>query len=251
MLLVFGGGIVKMKVTNIGTVFQLSFMPRIFPVNCYFVEEESELTLIDTALPYSAKSIINAAKKIGKPITRIIITHAHSDHIGALDTLKELLPTSQVFISSRDALLLEGNNTLLPTEKNTPIRGGLPKSIKTKPDLLLEEGDRVGSLEVIATPGHTPGSITLYDTRNRSLIAGDALITRGKLVVSGMMNPFFPFPALATWDKSTALESARKLSDFNPGLLAVGHGKMLEQPQRLLKIAIAEAERSLYKKNRR
>ncbi|MGE7112876.1 MBL fold metallo-hydrolase [Lysinibacillus sp. NPDC047702] len=240
-----------MQVSKIGTIFQLSFMPRIFPVNCYFVEEESELTLIDAALPYSAKSIIKAAKKIGKPITRIIITHAHSDHIGALDTLKELLPASQVCISSRDALLLEGNSTLLPNEKNTPIRGGLPKNIKTKPDLLLEEGDRVGSLEVIATPGHTPGSITLFDTRNSSLIAGDALTSRGKLVVSGIMYPLFPFPALATWDKSTALESVKKLSELNPSLLAVGHGKMLMQPQELLKIAITEAEKNFHKQNRR
>ncbi|MFJ7734081.1 MBL fold metallo-hydrolase [Lysinibacillus sp. NPDC097231] len=235
-----------MKITKIGTVLQLSFMPRIFPVNCYFVEEDSELTLIDAGLPYSAKSIMNAAKNIGKPITRIIITHAHNDHIGALDTLKELLPESQVCISSRDALLLEGNSTLLPNEKNTPIRGGLPKNIKTKPDLLLEEGDRVGSLEVIATPGHTPGSISLFDTRNRSLIAGDAFTTRGKLVVSGMMYPLFPFPALATWDKSTALNSAKKLRDLNPSLLAVGHGKMLQQPQELLDLAIAEAEKIFY-----
>ena len=234
-----------MKITKIGTVFQLSFMPRIFPVNCYIVEEESELTLIDAALPYSAKSIIKAAEGIGKPITRIIITHAHSDHIGALDTLKELLPDSQVCISSRDALLLEGNSALLPNEKNTPIRGGIPKNIKTKPDILLEEGDRVGSLEVIATPGHTPGSITLFDTRNRSLIAGDALVTRGKILVSGVMNPLFPFPSLATWDKSTALISAKKLRDLSPSLLAVGHGKMLKQPQELLDIAIAEAEKNL------
>lgn len=150
-----------------------------------------------------------------------------------------------MYISSRDALLLEGNKTLLPHEKSVPIKGGLPKNIKTKPDLFLEEGARVGSLEVIATPGHTPGSITLFDTRNRSLIAGDALITRGKLVVSGMMNPLFPFPALATWDKSTALESAKKLSKLKPSLLAVGHGKMLMQPQKLLEIAIEEAEKSL------
>lgn len=233
-----------MKVEKSGTVYQLSFMPRFFPVNCYFVEEENELTLIDAALPYSAKSIIKAAEKIGKPITRIIITHSHNDHIGALDTLKELLPYSKVYFSSRDALLLEGNSSLLPNEKNTPIRGGLPKNIKTKPDVLLEEGDRVGSLEVIATPGHTPGSISLFDTRNKSLIAGDALVTRGKLIVSGMLNPLFPFPALATWDKETALKSAKKLSNLNPSLLAVGHGKMLKQPQERLNIAIAEAEKA-------
>lgn len=228
--------------TKTGPLVQLSFMPRIFPVNCYFVEEDNGLTLIDAALPYSAKSIIKAAKKIGKSITRIVITHAHSDHIGALDTLKEVLPDLQVCISSRDALLLDGNTTLLPDEINAPIRGGLPKNIKIKPDVFLVEGDRVGSLEVIATPGHTPGSITLFDTRNRSVIAGDAFVTRGGLAVSGMMNPLFPFPALATWDKCTALESAKKISDYKPGLLAVGHGKMLKQPQHLLDIAIAEAE---------
>lgn len=231
-----------MKITKTGTLVQLSFMPRIFPVNCYFVEEENSLTLIDAALPYSAKSIGNVAKKIGKPITRIILTHAHQDHIGALDTLKELLPDCQVCISSRDALLLAGNSSLLPHEKNTPIRGGLPKNIKTKPDVLLEEGNRIGSLEVIATPGHTPGSITLFDTRNKSLIAGDAFVTIGNLAVSGMMNPLFPFPALATWDKHIALESAKKVIDYKPSLLAVGHGKMLEQPQELLALAIAKAE---------
>ncbi|MFE6168139.1 MBL fold metallo-hydrolase [Viridibacillus arvi] len=231
-----------MRVTKIGTVFQLSFMPRIFPVNCYLVEEENELTLIDAALPFSTKGIIDVAKSIGKPITRIVLTHAHNDHIGALDALKELLPNTQVSISSRDALLLDGNSTLLPSEKNTPIRGGVPKNIKTKPDLLLEDGNRIGSLEVIATPGHTPGSITLFDTRNRSLIAGDALITRGKVVVSGLMNPLFPFPALATWDKQIALESAKKLIGYKPSLLAVGHGNMLEQPRTKMEQAIAEAE---------
>ncbi|MGE7919589.1 MBL fold metallo-hydrolase [Viridibacillus sp. NPDC093762] len=231
-----------MRITKIGTVFQLSFMPRIFPVNCYLVEEENELTLIDAALPFSTKGIIDAAKSIGKPITRIVLTHAHNDHIGALDALKELLPNAQVSISSRDALLLDGNSTLLPNEKKTPIRGGVPKNIKTKPDLLLENGDRIGSLEVIATPGHTPGSITLFDSRNRSLIAGDALITRGKVVVSGLMNPLFPFPALATWDKHIALESAKKLIGYKPSLLAVGHGNMLEQPRTKMEQAIAEAE---------
>ncbi|MDF9759172.1 glyoxylase-like metal-dependent hydrolase (beta-lactamase superfamily II) [Peribacillus simplex] len=59
-----------MKMTKVGTVFQLSFMPRVFPVNCYLVEEENSLTLVDAALPYSGKSIMKAAQIIGKPITR-------------------------------------------------------------------------------------------------------------------------------------------------------------------------------------
>lgn len=232
-----------MRMMKIGTVYQLSFMPRSFPVNCYLVEEEDELTLIDAALPYSAKKILNAARVIGKPITNIVVTHAHDDHVGALDALKTILADAAVSVSSRDAQLLAGDRTLLPNEPNSPIRGGIPKKIQTRPDNFLQEGDRVGSLEVIFSPGHTPGSIALLDVRNRSLIAGDAFQTRGGTAVAGTMRPWFPFPALATWDKKTALGSARKLSGYKPSLLAVGHGKMLEQPGRTISQAIEEAEK--------
>ncbi|MGE7880242.1 MBL fold metallo-hydrolase [Peribacillus muralis] len=234
-----------MKMTKMGTVYQLSFMPRVFPVNCYFVEEEDSLTLIDAALPYSTKSIVKAAQAIGKPIKRIIITHAHGDHVGALDGLKELLPDMHVSISVRDAALLAGDSTLLESEAHSPIRGGVPKHIETLPDSFLIEGDRIGSLEVILSPGHTPGSISLIDTRNHSLIAGDAMVTRGGTAVSGTFKPLFPFPAFATWNKRMALESVKKLLSFKPSLLAVGHGRMLEQPEASMSKAIVESELKL------
>ena len=103
-------------------------LPRAFPVNCYFVEEDDGLTLIDAALPYSAKGILQVAEKIGKPITKIVLTHAHDDHIGALDALKEVLPHVPVYISKRDAKLLEGDMTLQKDEPNIPIKGGVPKN---------------------------------------------------------------------------------------------------------------------------
>jgi len=234
-----------MKITKNHTVFQLAFMPRLFPVNCYFVEEENELTLIDAALPYSTKSIIDTAKKLGKPISNIILTHAHDDHVGALDELKKLLPTAQISISARDSKLLAGDANLLPHEKNIPIRGGIPKKIETRPDILLKEGERIGSLEVIDSPGHTPGSITLLDTRNQSLIVGDAFQTRGGIAVSGKLRPLFPFPAFSTWDKMMALETAKKLLSYQPRLLATGHGKMIENPIELMKQAITHAEKRL------
>ncbi len=231
-----------MRMTKIGTIYQLSFMPRFFPVNCYLVEEEKELTLIDAALPFSVRKIMKAAKQIGKPITRIVITHAHDDHVGALDGLKALLPNALFYASSREAKLLSGDRALLENEPNSPIRGGVPKGIKLRPDIFLQEGDHIGSLKVISSPGHTPGSIALLDVRNNSLIAGDAFQVRGGLAVAGVMRPWFPFPALATWDKQTALETARKLRTLNPSLLAVGHGKMLEQPGFALDLAMGEAE---------
>jgi len=146
-----------MKMVQEQTIYQLAFMPRLFPVNCYFVEEEDSLTLIDAAMPYSANTILKAARKIGKPITRIMLTHAHNDHIGALDTLKQKLPDAIVYISERDARLIDGDLTLDPDEPQTPIRGGVPKGIKTRADVLLQDGDRIGSLLAIAAPGHTPG----------------------------------------------------------------------------------------------
>lgn len=231
-----------MKITRMGNVCQLAFLPRFFPVNCYLVEERDGLTLIDAALPYSGKAILRSAERIGKPITRIVLTHAHDDHIGALDALKELLPGVPVHISARDARLLAGDVSLDPGEPDTPIRGGVPQKVKTRPDVLLADGDRIGSLLAIAAPGHTPGSMAFLDTRGRALIAGDAIQTRGGVAVSGQMKPLFPFPAMATWSKQLALESVRKLLDHKPSLLAVGHGRMLPQPAAALERAIGEAE---------
>lgn len=228
------------------TVYQLTFLPRVFPVNAYLVEEEDGLTVIDAALPYSVQGILRAAARIGKPITRIALTHAHGDHVGALDALKAALPQVPVHISLRDSRLLAGDRSLDVHEVQSPIRGDVPKAgkVKTKPDVLLQDGDRIGSLLAIAAPGHTPGHMAFFDTRNGALIAGDAFQTRGGIAVSGQLRPLFPFPAMATWNKEASLATARKLNALNPSLLAVGHGPMLEQPQAKIEQAIQTAERS-------
>ncbi|WP_127530503.1 MBL fold metallo-hydrolase [Paenibacillus kobensis] len=236
-----------MRITSFGNVHQLSFMPRLFPVNCYLVEEGDELTLIDCALPFSAKGILKAAAGIGKPITRIALTHAHGDHIGALDELKRQLPVARVLISERDARLLRGDRSLDANEPQQMIRGGVPKpgAIRTVPDQLLCEGDRVGSLEVITSPGHTPGSISFFEPQSRVLIAGDAIQLRGGIAVSGKVVPLFPFPAMATWSKEQAVASAERLLQLAPSVLAVGHGTMLRNPQSSLSRAVAEARQAL------
>ncbi|WP_169083698.1 MBL fold metallo-hydrolase [Paenibacillus sp. PL91] len=236
-----------MRMTREKTVVQLTYLPNVFPVNCYLVEEEDGITLVDAALPNNVKAILQAAEQLGKPINRIVLTHAHEDHIGSLDGLKERLPAAQVFISKRDAKLLEGDRSLEEGEPSAPIRGGVPKKVRTKPDVLLQDGDRVGSLLAVAAPGHTPGSMAFLDTRNDILIVGDAFQTRAGVAVSGQLKLLFPFPAMATWDKRTSLETARRLRDLKPSLLAAGHGNMVLQPQQLIEKAIQAAERSLAK----
>lgn len=231
-----------MKKTTVHQVTQLSFLPRLFPVNVYLVEEADGLSLIDAGMPFSLKGILNAADSLGKPITRILLTHAHGDHVGALDGLKEALPNAEVLISRRDQALLAGSRALEAGEPQTPIKGDVPQKVRTKPDRLLADGDRTGSLLAIASPGHTPGHMAFYDTRSGVLIAGDAFQIRGGMAVSGDTRPLFPFPAMATWNKEAALASARRLADLKPSWLAVGHGRMLEQPAAAMNQAILRAE---------
>nr|WP_285889769.1 MBL fold metallo-hydrolase [Neobacillus niacini] len=230
---------------NNGFLYQVTFMASVFPVNCYLVEEEDGLTLIDVALPYSMKGIFRAAEVIGKPITKIVLTHAHEDHVGALDKIKEELTDVPVYISMRDNKIMNGDTTLEEHEHQTPIKGGVPKKLKTRANILLKEGDLIGSLAAIETPGHTPGSMSFIDLRSKALIAGDAYQTRGGIAVAGDIVPWFPFPAFGTWSKETSIVSAKKLVNYQPKLLAVGHGEMLENPLREMQQAINRLEQKL------
>lgn len=169
------------------------------------------------------------------------------DHVGALDTLKQKLPQVPVMISRRDARLLKGDSGLEQGEPQLPIRGGIPKGIQTKPDDLLRDGDRIGSLQVVSAPGHTPGLSAFLDVRSQALIAGDAFQTRGGIAVAGHVKLWFPFPALGTWNKVEALASARKLKNLHPAFLATGHGDVLHDPVEAMDQAIHNAEISLGK----
>jgi glyoxylase-like metal-dependent hydrolase (beta-lactamase superfamily II) len=236
-----------MKLTRHGNnLIQLTYYGF---VNVYLVREEDGFTVIDTALEGCAKSIVQAAQQFGLPIVRLLPTHAHTDHVGGLDALHELLPEAEVIMPARDARFLSGDMSLDADEPQDKLRGGWVIR-KTRPARLVHEGDRVGSLEVIATPGHTPGHASFLDTRDRTIIAGDAFQTLGGVAVSGTLT-IFPLPAFATWHKPTALASARKLRALEPSRLAVGHGRVLDQPLAAMDRAIEKAARKLRQQEQR
>ena len=114
--------------------------------------------------------------------------------------------------------------------------------VATRPDVLLDAGDRVGSLEVVASPGHTPGHVALLDTRDRTVFCGDTFSTLGGVATSAKPNPRFPLPALATWHRPTVIESARALRALDPARLAPGHGAIVEDPGARMDAAIAKAQ---------
>ncbi|WP_216323274.1 MBL fold metallo-hydrolase [Deinococcus aestuarii] len=215
-------------------------LARLGLVNVYLVGEEDGLTLVDTGIGGSAPGILKAARTLGQPVRRIVLTHAHVDHTGSLDALHAALPDAPVLLSSREVRLLRGERQPDPDEPLSPLRGGWrPSTVPVQP---LHDGDRVGSLRVITAPGHTPGQIALLDTRDGTLIAGDAYHAVGGVTVVSERRPLFPFPALATWHAPTALATARRLADLNPARLAPGHGPVVEHPVPAMRGALARLD---------
>jgi len=197
-------------------------------INCFLVREDDGLTLIDTSFAGSAPGIRKAARTLGAPIRRIVLTHAHIDHVGSADDLVRELPGIDFFVGQRESRLLTRDFSLDAGETGKKLLG-FP-GVKSRPAFLLNDGDRVGSLQAVFSPGHTPGHMAYLDVRDGSLIAGDAFTTQMGLIAAGVFKFYFPFPLLFSWNRECAAESAKKLRNVKPARLAVGHGETIESP---------------------
>jgi glyoxylase-like metal-dependent hydrolase (beta-lactamase superfamily II) len=197
--------------------------------NSYLVlEDDGSLTLIDTGTSAGGKKILdyvrtNLSKQLSD-VKTIVLTHAHIDHIRGALAIKKATG-AKVSIHELDAEYLSG-------KKKLPSPGGAVgflfkifsvffRSPAVEPDVRLKEGDRVGShLSVVNTPGHTPGSITLYDQGRKLVFVGDAITNRGGKLQGS--------PRQFTVDLQQANRSIQKISTMDFEVLMSGHGDVVK-----------------------
>jgi glyoxylase-like metal-dependent hydrolase (beta-lactamase superfamily II) len=215
-------------------------LTRIHFVNAYLVREDDGFTLVDTTMGGAADALVAAAQLAGGQIRRIALTHGHGDHVGSLDALKAKLGDAvPVLMPELDARIHSGERLV-----DGKLPGSWPR-LETTPTDLVTEGDRVGSLEVVGAPGHSPGHVAYVDPRDGTLLAGDVFTTYGRAAVTSHFYLRFPFAAMATWDKERNLGSARALRTLEPRILAVGHGPALRDPGGAMDQAIDRAARAV------
>ena len=189
---------------------------------------EAELTLVDTGFRGSSPKIISFVHSLGRSaeeISLIILTHNHLDHIGGLLELKKLT-RAKLAIHKAD---MDNINNQMPY--HPVIRGPLrfPPFSKLRPlfqaepravNILLEGGEvlsPLGGLEVIHTPGHTPGSISLFSPQKRLLFIGDMLNNR--------YNPPKLSSKFFSADLAQVIDSLRSIAQLDFDILCVGHGR--------------------------
>jgi glyoxylase-like metal-dependent hydrolase (beta-lactamase superfamily II) len=161
--------------------------------------------------------------------------------VGSTDTLIRELSDIEFVIGQRESRLLRRDFSLDTGEIGKKLLG-FP-GVKSQPTRVLMDGDRIGSLQAIFSPGHTPGHMSFLDVRDGSLIAGDAYTTQMGVIAAGVFKFYFPFPALFSWNGMVGANSAKKLRNLKPTRLAVGHGRTIESPIEAMDRAIELAFR--------
>lgn len=199
--------------------------------NPYLIVDADGLTLIDAGLPGSHTKILKYLAERGysaKDLKRIIITHADLDHIGGLAALKRV-SGAQVFASAIEADAITRG---VPSRPVRPARlsrrivmwvlRNLFKPSPAQVDEIVADGQTLpilGGLQVLSTPGHTPGHISLFSPSSGVLFVGDSIVSRESGLVGSV-------PA-NTWDPEQATESVRKQAALTPRVVCSGHGPVV------------------------
>ncbi len=170
-------------------------------VAAYVLARGEEAVVVDTGAAGSAPQIESALDTLGHTwgdVGHVMLTHLHSDHVGSI---------GDVLASAADATAYAGEADIAQITSPRPLVG-------------VGDGDDVLGLQVIATPGHTPGHISVFDPASGLLVAGDALAN-----VDGLSGSIPQFTA----DETMANESVMKLAALAVDEIVFGHGDPISQ----------------------
>jgi len=150
-----------------------SFVLGDFETNCYVVRSTAqvrECLIIDPG--YEAESVVEFLKEKDLAPKRILLTHGHCDHIAGIAALQEHFGPIPVGISCEDAKMLTHSRHNLSLLMGQPLKFAAPDEEIAAGDVIEQDGVR---LEVLATPGHTPGCVSFYCREEEVIFTGDAL----------------------------------------------------------------------------
>ncbi|MFZ0892491.1 MAG: MBL fold metallo-hydrolase [Thermoplasmata archaeon] len=183
-------------------------------VNSYIFSEGNETYLIDTGFARRAKPIVRSFQSARVPlasVTKVLLTHHHIDHMGGAAYLRETLQ-APISCHRDDIPYVDGRSKApMPLLMRLFVRAH-PAPVA----VTLNDGDRVGPLQVIHAPGHTPGEVVFYHPSRKILFSGDAVVEgKGRLTIPGVRYAS---------NLPQAVQSLSRLRGLDVEILLPGHG---------------------------
>lgn len=209
--------------------------------NFYLIEESGKLVLVDAGAPKDWATLTGAVAALGRTLAdldAVILTHAHSDHIGFAEQAR-VAASTRIWVHASDSGMAttgevgarEGKATrylLRPEFYRTfwiLARAGSTKIIPVREVATFGDGETLdvpGRPRAVHVPGHTPGSAALFFESRRVLLSGDTLVTRNPL--TGRIGPQI-MPSGLNSDSGQALRSLDNLAGITVDVLLAGHGE--------------------------